>query len=260
MEDVAHDVTFRLAADGPLDRFTAGRPDLRLAVWCDGSTEVVEAQAAGPADLEALATLLAAASHQVEAFPLPGRGHAFVVACAESPHDGIARALDEAAALPLPPVRLEAGRATYRALAFDALRLRGLFQDLEQQGSRVEVVARRERKAPSLLHAPGAAVGLLEHLTDRQVESLLLAYRHGLYASPRKEEPSAVARTLGISRSTFEEHIRRGEANLMAALVPHLELQRRLRMRADAPGSPIGAQDQAPAQAPEPHRRPRAQP
>ena len=46
----------------------------------------------------------------------------------------------------------------------------------------------------------------------------------GTYSSPRSVTTEDLARGQGLSRSTFEEHLRKAENRLVNALVPYLEL------------------------------------
>jgi PAS domain S-box-containing protein len=65
----------------------------------------------------------------------------------------------------------------------------------------------------------------LETLTDRQREALLTAYHGGYYEWPRTQSADALADVLGVSKSTFLEHLRRAERKLLGNGVPeHFEL------------------------------------
>ena len=61
-------------------------------------------------------------------------------------------------------------------------------------------------------------------LTERQMEALVKAYDHGYYTSPREVTTDSIATSLGIARSTYEEHLRKAENRLMEAMVPYLKL------------------------------------
>lgn len=100
--------------------------------------------------------------------------------------------------------------------------------------ARLRVLVRRlERFGPTVLQAaadvPNEAVGatipiadLAAGLTKRQLDAVLLAVREGYYEVPRQVEARDLAARTGIGRSTFEEHLRKGEQQVMrrfAALV-----------------------------------------
>lgn len=224
------EVTFRVPHDGPLAGFTRRHPGVTLSVWCNWECEVVEAAGAGPEAAEELAGLLRERSPWVEAHPLSDGTHLFLLACVGLPHDDVYEAVDEAHCLHVPPMRVEAGREVYSMVAFSEDRMRALFAKLRQAGREVELAAKRPLEVQPMLNSRAfGANALFQGLTDRQMEALLLAHRHGHYHEPRRLTAAAIAESLGLSRSTFEEHLRKAENRLVANLVPYLEMYHKAR-------------------------------
>ncbi|MDV2481421.1 helix-turn-helix domain-containing protein [Methanoculleus sp. Wushi-C6] len=60
---------------------------------------------------------------------------------------------------------------------------------------------------------------LLSRLTPRQRDLLIAANRYGYYEYPRRITSQHLAEKLGISKTTAIEHLRRGEARLISALL-----------------------------------------
>lgn len=58
----------------------------------------------------------------------------------------------------------------------------------------------------------------LSDLTERQRSALEVAYRSGYFEWPRRSSGEEVADSLGVSSSTFHQHVRRAEQRLLAAL------------------------------------------
>src|SRR5206468_9812537 len=58
----------------------------------------------------------------------------------------------------------------------------------------------------------------------KQSDALLKAHRYGYYSSPRDVTTESIARSLGVSRSTYEEHLRKAENRIMGNLIPYLQL------------------------------------
>ena len=48
-------------------------------------------------------------------------------------------------------------------------------------------------------------------LTGKQIEALSKEYDYGYYSTPRRITTESISATLGISRSTYEEHLRKAE-------------------------------------------------
>lgn len=83
----------------------------------------------------------------------------------------------------------------------------------------VELAAKREIDHVTSVFTPREFEHLVsERLTDRQREVLSLAYESGYYDRPRETTGEALAETLDINPSTFAQHIRAAERNLLSLL------------------------------------------
>ena len=84
----------------------------------------------------------------------------------------------------------------------------------------VELVAKRSRdRATPLLSERELQSSILDRLTDRQAEVLHAAYEAGYYERPRGKSGEEIAAALGISPTTFQEHLRVAERKLVTFLV-----------------------------------------
>ncbi|AGB37720.1 bacterio-opsin activator domain-containing protein [Natronococcus occultus] len=85
----------------------------------------------------------------------------------------------------------------------------------------VELRSKRsvERTAPRDLRA-----GLLERLTDRQLEVVQMAYYSGYFESPRERSGEQIADTLGISPAAFYRHVRRVQRTVFAVILDEVGL------------------------------------
>jgi len=228
------EVAFRVRAPGPLTDFTAERPHVSLSLWCDWTHEVVEMAGGRAQEAEALRAVLAANTRTAEGFALDDAVHVFVMDCIDLPHDSVHKAVDEATCLNLPPTRFERGWESYRVLSFEEEHTRRLLDALKGTGRELEVLGRRKLRTQPLLNGHGAGLpALLESLTEKQMDALILAHHSGYYASPKAVTAADIATKAGLSRSTFEEHLRKAEAKLLTGLVPWVELHRRARLKQD---------------------------
>jgi predicted DNA binding protein len=66
---------------------------------------------------------------------------------------------------------------------------------------------------------------LLEGLTDKQAYVLTSAYESGLFDVPARVKMDKVAERVGLSRSTFGEHLRKAEYEVLKNLYPFLKLR-----------------------------------
>lgn len=232
----AEELQFRVSFDGALTEFTRRHPDALVSVWCDWTREVVEVTGATEAEVGVLRERVRHHSSFVEVYPVTPTTHVLVMDCIDLPHDFVYRAVDDAHCILVPPTRYEHGWEHYTVMSFSEQKSRKLFQDLKEGGRDVELLQKRQLTRQPLLNTRSIAVpALLSGLTDRQVDAVLLAARHGMYDSPRKTTAAQIADGVGLSRSTYEEHLRKAENRLVHNLVPYLELAAKARRAAAAP-------------------------
>jgi methylated-DNA-[protein]-cysteine S-methyltransferase len=65
----------------------------------------------------------------------------------------------------------------------------------------------------------------LGQLTEKQARALLAAYGAGYYEFPRKATTQEVSQSLGIARSTFEQHLNRAEHHVVRAMLPMVRMR-----------------------------------
>jgi predicted DNA binding protein len=122
----------------------------------------------------------------------------------------------------LHPVLYFGGEETYRLLAPSRAGLNRLFRKLRRLGA-VEVLSITDTAGlDSVRTVPASTVHLLEGLTDSQVRSLVAARDAGLLEVPARSNWASVARAQGLSRSTFGEHLRKGQRKLLENSYPLL--------------------------------------
>lgn len=125
--------------------------------------------------------------------------------------------------LSLPPLIYESGRKQSKVLALDPAALTAVYNGLRQE-TRVNVLAKREING---LHPEVPILGLddvLPRLSARQLETFRIAHTRGYYELPRETTTAKLGDELGVNRRTVEEHLRRAENKIAAALANHLTL------------------------------------
>jgi predicted DNA binding protein len=116
----------------------------------------------------------------------------------------------------LHPVVYFGGTETYRFVAPGKPELSALIAKLRKLGT-VEILSLSGRASlGSVRDAPAAAIHFFEGLTEKQVRCLLAAYEGGLLDVPAQSKWGEVARREGLSRSTFGEHLRKGQLRLLS--------------------------------------------
>lgn len=144
----------------------------------------------------------------------------------------------------VPPITVQEGRESCRVVAQDRRALRAFTNGLRRSGPVELISISTQGDIGAIRGLPGASVHLLEGLTDAQVRSLIAAWDGGLFEVPARARWGSVAGGLGLARSTFGEHLRKGQYHLLANSILALRTRAsRVPERVilpSLPGSPTG--------------------
>ncbi len=125
----------------------------------------------------------------------------------------------------MPPVVYLGGWETYRAVSPTQSALRRFIADVRKVG-RVQVLSHRPRDRLEGIRSIGTVpVHLFEGLTERQVHALVAAIEGGLFELPARQKMDRIAAREGLSRSTFAEHLRKAETQILRNSYPLLKLR-----------------------------------
>ena len=129
------------------------------------------------------------------------------------------------------------GWEEYRVIGFREKDYRLMFEELNRLGS-VQILRKKVIPDRSIRDFFVISVSsVFSQLTERQVDSLLAAVEYGYYQIPKKVTAEEIAMKHNVSRTTFEEHLRKAESKTFLAMAPYI------RMCAARP-KPIGAAPQ----------------
>ncbi|WP_458207788.1 bacterio-opsin activator domain-containing protein [Haladaptatus sp. NG-SE-30] len=96
--------------------------------------------------------------------------------------------------------------------------VRGVVEALQNAHPRTDLLAYRERERP-VETKQGFRATLEDSLTDRQLETLETAYINGFFKWPRQNTGEEIADVMGISQSTFLQHLRAANRKLLDTIL-----------------------------------------
>ncbi|MFB6133198.1 MAG: bacterio-opsin activator domain-containing protein [Halanaeroarchaeum sp.] len=122
----------------------------------------------------------------------------------------------------LTDIRVENGMARVTAHLSRGGDVRALLEALREDHGDVEMLARREKERPkrSLQEIRNT---LEDELTERQREALQTAFIGGFFDWPREHSGEEIAAVMGISQSTFLQHLRVAERKVLGATLESRE-------------------------------------
>jgi O-6-methylguanine DNA methyltransferase len=211
-------VTFAARAAGPFQELTERRPGLAIEAYplgrllllrClgdgDGIERTPEIRESGRA------ILYHAKSADEETLLLDG---------GREEEDAIA-SLEEQNAHIVPPIRWQRGEALITLIleaGTDPRTILDRFPDSRLLSKRKSAGRQGARDA---LSSPL----FLSKLTEKQARALLAAFDAGYYEFPRNATTEDVSASLGIARSTFEQHLNRAEHHVIRAMLPLVRMR-----------------------------------
>lgn len=138
--------------------------------------------------------------------------------------DAISSLADENAHL-LPPIRWQRGEALVTLYLGDGTDPREFLEGFPD----ARLVAKRRPSGRAGARGALSSPLFLPKLTEKQAKALIAAFQAGYYEFPRNVTTEDVSVSLGIARSTFEQHLNRAEHHVIRAMLPLV------RMRAGPP-------------------------
>jgi hypothetical protein len=226
------EIAFRVQHVCPFNDLSRRYPKVEMSLWCDRGKEVVEIESKNPDILKEIQGDIGKIADIQLCVVKSGRILLIVKTCnCYTRDDGgysITKLIDTRDCLLLPPIRFIGGWEHYKVISFAVENTKKLFEDISREGS-FEILYKkplREEKIGSLIFS---ADSLFSSLTGKQVSALVTAYEKGYYHIPRKTTTTAIAKHSNSSRTTLEEHLRKGENKLIATLIPYLKLLARER-------------------------------
>lgn len=216
------EVSLRARWEYPFIDLSRSVHDTPISMWCIWDRELLQVPRRDEATDRAVERGIRRAGRIIDKWADAGPFRVFLLQCTCEKYASPWNVIGDHDCWETPPIVYRDGWAYLRVQSFDADRPRALFRDLRRRGT-VELVRKRELGL-SVLPTSVYASTLFGELTAKQSEALLAAYRYGYYASPRQTTTEEIAARIGIGRTTYEEHLRKAENRVIAALVPHLEL------------------------------------
>ncbi len=201
-------------------------PSTSVFIWCNRENDVLEVVVRNPENYPVV-------MEEIRSRPIAGvieeisddrRLYLNVNICRCMTEDTMVRHIGKLDILNIFPNMIENGWTYHRLIVFRHKDLEELLARFEKSGRVYKIL----RKAPfdgfvasSLTLSADA---LFSGLTEKQMEAVLTAHRYGYYNLPRDSDIQTIATKEKVPRTTFQEHLKKAENKLVAALVPHMKL------------------------------------
>ncbi|MEM3670594.1 MAG: helix-turn-helix domain-containing protein [Thermoprotei archaeon] len=214
----------------PLNNVSKKFPEAQIDRWCNGRVDYVEVVCPSEEMCKLVSSEIGSTMSKrnpdLLQVHIEGKKLNSTVRCVCAPSVSSFAMAEKHNCLWKSPIKYRSGKEYLSIISFSDVEFQSLFSEYEALGE-----ARILRKAPiskeSITNSLIVAVdGLLSDLTPRQLESMVAALNYGYYDIPKAASVSEIARHLGLSPSTVEEHLSKAEMKLAKALEPYLKMYR----------------------------------
>jgi len=211
-------LTFATRAPGPLQELTERRPGLAIDAYPLGRLLLL--RCVGDADGIERTTEIRDSGREILYHARSGEEETLLLDGGTDEEDVIA-SLEEQNAHILPPIRWQRGEALITLVLGDSSDPRTLLDQFP--GARL--VSKRRPAGRQGARGALSSPLFLPKLTEKQARALLAAFQAGYYEFPRNVTTEDVSLSLGIARSTFEQHLNRAEHHVIRAMLPLVRMR-----------------------------------
>ena len=211
-------VTFATRSPGPLQDLTLRRPGLAIDAYPLGGLLLL--RCVGPASGIEGSPELRDSGRKILYEARSGEELTLLLDGGKDEEETIA-SLAEQNAHVVSPIRWQRGEALITLVLEDGTDPRALLERFPD----ARLVSKRR---PAGRHGARSSLSsplFLPKLTEKQARALLAAFEAGYYEFPRNVTTEDVSLSLGIARSTFEQHLNRAEHHVIRAMLPLVRMR-----------------------------------
>ena len=218
---------FKLQHDCPLTRFTQKYPTAVIHWWCNYNIDIIDVSPKSSGrtrefDQDFHRLIRDLGGKQVRRTATDSGLQAVVHCSCLSSRDSVAWLIERHRCLEVYPAVYTQGWEWYRLIALSGTDLKGFFTDLGATG-RVEIISKKVVKTGSIRDTFAiSTASLFGDLSDKQSKAFRYALDRGYYALPKGISTRTMAKNSGVTRTTFEEHLRKAQSKVMRSLAPYV--------------------------------------
>ena len=221
------EISLRFQHQCPYSDLSRKFPEAKISLWDNLQREFLDVRSDKPKDWPRMNRELEALARNKGSRILrkisDGRGYQFqIMTCACERRGSTLDMVMQSDCLFVPPIRFEGGLETYHVVGFDKGAAGRLLAKFRPKGE-AEIAGQKEIEIESL--AQSTFMPLMDPLsamTSMQLNALATSMALGYYRLPRRTSTGKIAASLRVPRTTFQEHRKKAESKLMAALAPYV--------------------------------------
>ncbi|MDG6900626.1 MAG: helix-turn-helix domain-containing protein [Nitrososphaerota archaeon] len=223
------DVSLRLDHQMPFSNLSKAFPKARIQRWCNLQVDILEIETPVEGESAKAESWLRQAVKKLGAKLIrinrySPKSFEAVVGCKCAMDNSSVSVIEWAGCIPVMPVNYGDGLEYCRLLAFTKENLNSAITRLSKI-SKLEITSKSVVPRESAKGAITIPVDeFLGSLTGKQLAAFMSAMQLGYYSLPKRVTMEEVARSQGMKRSTYEEHLRKAELKILQSMRPYARL------------------------------------
>ncbi len=218
----AWEISFRIRYKYPFIEMSGKYPGTKISMWCVWNREMLHVPLKHEDLMGELEKYASSIGRKVEGYKPTNDGLVMTMTCTCDILESMWNVIERNHGVVLHPAVYLDGWGYFKLISFNEEDTKSLFSELTETGE-------NELLGKKLVHMDAVpstvwVESFFSKLTEKQMEALVKAFDYGYYASPREVTTDSIASSLGVTRSTYEEHLRKAENRIMEAMVPYLKL------------------------------------
>lgn len=218
----AWEISYKIKYDYPFIRMSEKYPDTRMSMWCVWDREMIHVPLSHEGLMDEMQGYVESIDRSIDGYKNTNDGTVMTMKCSCDILDSMWNIIERNECSTIQPATFLDGWGYFKAISFSEENTRKLFSDLGKLGP-TELISKKVVEIDALPSTIWVET-FFENMTNRQMEALVRAVDYGYYTTPREVTTDSIATSLGISRSTYEEHLRKAENRIMESIAPYLKL------------------------------------
>jgi predicted DNA binding protein len=222
-----YEITLRFQHQCPYSDLSRRFPRARISLWDNLHREFLDARSDNPKDWprmnRELESLAKNKGSRILRKTSDGKSYQFqIMTCACERKGSTLDMVMQSDCLFVPPIKFEEGWETYHIVGFDKGAPARLLEKFGAKGE-AEIASQKDIEIESFDQS--SVMPLMDPLsgmTSMQLNALATSMALGYYRLPRRTSTGKIAASLKVPRTTFQEHRKKAESKLMAALAPYV--------------------------------------
>ncbi len=221
------EITIESENDMLFNKLSKDFPDIKFYRWCNSTVDFLEFiidDTSTEKLQDSLRKAVNGVGSTILSYNLNDSRLSVMMACRCSIHNSTIRIVESESCMWKAPVSYWNGRERITVYSPDEIRSKNVFNSISSRGP-ASIIQKKAMKMEGFVNGFNISLeDVFGELTQRQIESMKKAIDSGYFNFPRRVHLESIARSMGLSRSTYQEHLSVALERIMSGVGPLLSI------------------------------------